>query len=760
MERLSGDGWTRIVRAGMAGLLGIGAAFFVGQPRALAQAPDAEAVASRQEQARLADTDTLIALTSEGAVLYAQDNVKLSGYQYCSQAVALAEAGEFRQSVRAASKALHLAQTTRDPNLMALANRDLAIAYSYSGQLEKATEFAREALRHPARDPKLVIGPAYKVIGDVQSRRGDYSGAVGSYELALADSSERYAPLVRTSLANALIESGNPARAREIVDALPQPRDAALASQLERTRARLLLAENKPAAARELYRQLAERKSGTDSDYYRLWAWDGVARSELALGQKQAAAEAVDRALGSIDAVRAKFRSEEVKMGLFSDLQAVFERAVGLYSDVGDGARAFEVSERSRARALLDAVLGRARLGDQAGAATVDLATLQRTLAADERVVQFHALPERLQVWVVGPGTLKTHSIPIKRDELNELVEVFRNSVVRGRRAAIANADKLGAALIAPLGLAPGQRLIFVPHGALHYLPFQALRVDGRYLIETHPVSVAPSMSIAVQLAQRTPRIDATLTAFGNPRIEDKYDLPGAEAEVKQLATLFPRNSLFMGAAANKTQFREAAARAPLMHVAAHAEADQVDPLYSRILLANEGGRQNFLEAHEIIALPMQGTALVTLSACESGLGRIAQGDEVLGFTRSFLAAGTSSLIASLWPVSDDATAILMGTLYGELAKGRDLQQAMRAGQLAVLKEPKLSHPFFWAPFNLIGNWRLTVERGDLPQSPLAARGPPTPSPGAHPAAWQSQIRGCLGHGLLRGLLTRSGMDH
>ncbi|REN21329.1 hypothetical protein DSI41_00510, partial [Mycobacterium tuberculosis] len=65
-----------------------------------------------------------------------------------SQAVALAEAGEFRQSVRAASKALHLANATNDPNLMAMANRDLAIVYSYSGQLEKAEEFAREALRH------------------------------------------------------------------------------------------------------------------------------------------------------------------------------------------------------------------------------------------------------------------------------------------------------------------------------------------------------------------------------------------------------------------------------------------------------------------------------------------------------------------------------------------------------------------------------------------------------------------------------------
>jgi CHAT domain-containing protein len=699
-------------RAGAAGALGLAAILLLGHGSPASaqqqQAPNAEAAAGRAEQARLADTDTLLALTSEGAVLYGQDAVKLSGYQYCSQAVALAEAGEFRQSVRAASKALHLANATRDPNLLAMANRDLAIVYSYSGQLEKAEEFAREALKHPARDPKLVVGPVQKVIGDVRTRRGDYAGAVISYDEALANSSSRYAPLVQASLVNALIESGDAARAREVLAGMAPPRDAPLTAQLDRTRARLLLAENKPAEARDLYRALTARQVGTDTEYYRLWAWDGVARSELALGQKQAAAEAVARALGGIDQVRARFRSEEFKMGLFSDLQSVFERGVAIYSDAGDARQAFEVSERSRSRALLDAVRGRAKINERA-ATTVDLAALQGMLAPDERVVQFHSLPDRLLVWVVGPAGIEAKTVAVRREELTELVEVFRNSIVRGRRAAITNADKLGAALLGPLALAPGQRLIVVPHGPLHYLPFQALRLDGRYVIETHPVAVAPSISIAVQLAQRSPHVGASLTAFGNPRIEDKYDLPGAEVEVKQLAQLFPRNTVYMGTAATKTQFRDVAARSSLMHVAAHAEADAVDPLYSRILLANEGGKQNFLEAHEILGLPMDGTALVTLSACESGLGRIAQGDEVLGFTRSFLSAGSSSLIASLWPVSDDATAVLMGTLYGELAKGRDIQKAMQAGQLAVLKDPKMSHPFFWAPFNLIGNWRLTV---------------------------------------------------
>ena len=719
MERLSRQKDAALRRNGSVHRWALGLAFWSACTLVQAQpAHDAETVATRAAQARLADSDTLLALTNDGAVLYAQDQVKLSGYQYCSQAVALAEKGEFRQSVRAASKALHLANTTNDPNLLALANRDLAIVFSYAGQTEKAEQFAREALRHPARDPKLVIGPAHKVIGDVQVRRGDAAGAVASYETALANSSARYAPLVQASLVRALIDQGNTARARTLLDTLPQPREATLAAQIDRTRARLLLAEAKPAEALALFRALTERRVDTETEYYRLWAWDGVSRSELALGNKGEAAAAMQRALDGFDKVRARFRSEEFKMGVFSDLQAVFERAVDLYSDMGDARRALEVSERSRARALLDAVRGRASLpgastqSAEAAQSAADLTQLQRLLRPDERVVQFHSLPQQLRVWVIGPDSIEAKSLPIKRDELVDLVDGFRNSVVRGRRTAVTNAERMGEGLLGPLGLKNGQRLIFVPHGALHYLPFQALRLNGKYLIEDHPVAVAPSMSLAVQLAQRAPSVAPTLTAFGNPLIEAKYDLPGSEAEVKRLAQLFPSNSVFMGAQATKSQFRQVASTAPIMHVAAHAEADEVDPLYSRILLANEGGKQNFLEAHEILEMPMQRTALVTLSACESGLGRIAQGDEVLGFTRSFLTAGSSALIASLWPVSDDATEVLMSTLYGELAKGKDLQRAMQAGQLAVLKDPKLAHPFFWAPFNLIGNWRLTVGAG------------------------------------------------
>src|SRR3546814_13747000 len=81
-----------------------------------------------------------------------------------------------------------------------------------------------------------------------------------------------------------------------------------------------------------------------------------------------------------------------------------------------------------------------------------------------------------------------------------------------------------------------------------------------------------------------------------------------------------------------------------------------------------------------------------TLFRSESGLGRVTDGDEVLGFTRAFLSAGSSGLVVSLWPVADDATALLMTTLYGELAKGTDLMRAMQIAQLTVLEHPGMAH--------------------------------------------------------------------
>jgi|APLak6261696673_1056229.scaffolds.fasta_scaffold00093_3 CHAT domain-containing protein len=661
---------------------------------------------------KLEDADTALSMAADGAALYDREKVKLDGYAYCSQAVELAEKGEFRESAQAASKALHVALQTGNKDLLGKAYRDLAIAFSYGGQLERAEQFANLALKYPGQDPTQVNGPARKILGDVRTRQANYAEAIALYEQAQGESSDRFRPLVDASLSNALILSGDLARARSTLDAIKEPADARQRAQLQRTRGRLLLAEQKPAEALALYQQLANAPADGDEDFYRAWALDGMSKSQAALGQDTDAAQSLDQAIGVFDKARSQFRSDEFKMGLFSDLQAVFERAISLHSKLGQADQAFDISERSRSRALLDAVAGRADL-DRGEATALDAQTLQAMLKPDEVVVAYHTLPDRLVAWVLSKDGVREVKFPVTlpRKDLVRLVDAYRDALIRLSPSAQTVSDKIGQLLLAPLGVPAGKRIIIVPHGPLHYLPFQALRLDGKYLIQRNPMSIAPSISVAARLAQRTPTTSAQLLAFGNPAVNPEVanPLPGAEKEVHELAKEFPGAKLFFREQASKDNFEANAPNAKLVHIAAHAMADTLDPLHSKVLLADENGQANYLEAKDVLGMKLNNVAMVALSACESGLGRVENGDEVLGFTRSFLSAGTSTLLVSLWPVSDAATEELMTTLYTDLAKGLEVQDAMQQAQLAVMANPETTHPYYWAPFNLIGNWRLQV---------------------------------------------------
>jgi CHAT domain-containing protein len=663
--------------------------------------------------ARMQDTDTALSLSADGAALYDAEPVKLDGYAYCSQSVALAERGQFRRSVQAASKAMHVALQTGNSDLLAKAYRDLAIVFNYAGQLERAETFAQLALTKQAQDPAKVRGPAFKVLGDVRTRQQRYDEAVAAYAQALDASSERYRPLVQASLVNALILSGDTARAQTTLDALALPDDPALAFQQQRTRGRLLLAQHKPAEALALYQQLVATPVPGDEGNYRMWALDGVSQSEQALGHPQQAAQALDQAITAFDGVRARFRSDEFKMGLFSDFQGVFDRAVRLHAEAGEAEAAFDISERSRARALLDAIADRGTASADVTAPPVTAAQLRTQLHEDERVVAYHALDDKLLAWVASAQGVQQVSIALKRTDLARLVEAYRAAIIGLRPGAISAGDSIANLLIAPLNLQPGQRLVFVPHGPLHYLPFQALRVDGQYLIQRHPLSLAPSVSVATRLALRSRAAPPRLLAFGNPLVSPAVadPLPHAQEEVDHIATLFPRPQVFFEADATRARFEADAPKARIVHVAAHARADLADPLHSQILFADVDGKTHFLEAHDVLDLDLHDVALVTLSACESGLGKVTDGDEALGFTRSFLSAGSAALVASLWPVPDRETEKLMRTFYGDLRQGDDAQRAMQAGQLAVIANPDTNHPFYWAAFNLIGDWRLKVEK-------------------------------------------------
>lgn len=698
-----------------AGLLALALPLLLGAVDADAQTGTAPAPspAFTAAQGRLNDVETLKSLLDEGRLLYEKERIKLDGAQYCAQAVALAERGEFRQSIQAASKALLLAQQQSNADLVSSAKRDLAITYSYAGDLERAEQYAKDALASQATLKPTVAGPVLKVLGDIASRRARHADAIAYYRQAEAAASDKYRPLIRISLANTYLNDGRLQEARALYQQIGEPPDA-LQYAFKRGLANLYLAEGQHAQALKLFSEVAAGAGGSDAAYHRLWGQEGMGRTLLRMDDKAGARRAYLEAARSAEGMRNRFRSEEFKSGLFGDVQQIFDRAIRLSVEMGDYDSAWLLSEQSRSRALLDVVRDRvtpAARPSAVDASTPSPAALRAALRPGEAIIEFHALDDQLVAWVVRPGGTEGHVIPVSRTDLAASVDRFRQAIFTRSATAATHGAALHALLIEPLRLQPGEQLLVVPHDSLHYLPFQALRHKDGYLIERHALAFAPSSSLAIQLTRRAADNNGKLVAFGNPGTNAALALPNAEAEVKLIGGLFPNKEIFVREAASKRRFRDMAASASILHVAAHAEVDRIDPLQSRILLAPEEGDTGFLEAREIFGLKLDSVSLVTLSACESGLGRIARGDEIMGFTRSFFSAGASTLLVSLWPVADDSTELLMSTVYTELAQGKPAMAAMQKAQLTVLKQPRFAHPFFWAAFDLVGDWRMQIRK-------------------------------------------------
>jgi CHAT domain-containing protein len=192
---------------------------------------------------------------------------------------------------------------------------------------------------------------------------------------------------------------------------------------------------------------------------------------------------------------------------------------------------------------------------------------------------------------------------------------------------------------------------------------------------------------------------------LGNP-VTTLAALPDAEAEAVEVADLL-NTTVYTGAAASELQLRTVVSGASVLHLAAHGNYNTANALYSAIALATDEAKayDGLLETHEIFGLPLQGNALVMLSSCETNVGAVSRGDEVVGLTRSFFFAGSPTVISSLWNVNDSATGALMTAFYRHWKdKGMSKAEALQAAQADVRSNPHWASPFYWAGFVLNGH--------------------------------------------------------
>jgi CHAT domain-containing protein/tetratricopeptide (TPR) repeat protein len=328
------------------------------------------------------------------------------------------------------------------------------------------------------------------------------------------------------------------------------------------------------------------------------------------------------------------------------------------------------------------------------------LPDVQRLLPEETTLIEYFVLPRKVLAWVIDRESHRLVQIPIPKGDLARRVALFRDRIKeRGVEGGLAVA--LYRHLVEPLTPHVRHRkVILVPHGPLHSLPFAAL-LDGTgtRLVERYSLSRLPSASVLPFLLQKRSPNEGRLLVLGDP----DRSLPSAAEEARAVASLYGTKPL-LGGQAQERAVRDSSRRIDVLHIAAHARVDSARPLFSRIELAPGKGEDGDLEVHEVFGLDMAGVNLVVLSGCETALGDLTGGDDLMGWSRAFLYAGAPAVLATLWPVDDAASAALMTSFYRYLRQGKSASAALQAAQRETSARTAWKSPYSWAAFTLIGD--------------------------------------------------------
>ncbi len=346
-----------------------------------------------------------------------------------------------------------------------------------------------------------------------------------------------------------------------------------------------------------------------------------------------------------------------------------------------------------------------------------ELADVQHQIPAGAVFLEYFISPEELYVFCIGKEFFLARSTAVTEADLTTLVNRFvrlcQEPPSGGMEKLTALGKQLYQDLVAPVDdiVDKYETIVVIPFGVLYYLPFQALCRDngGRleYLIERKRLCYTTSATFA-DILKNEPRGNKSFMAFGNP----DGSLPAATEEMRTIEEkIFKANGkIFSSREATKDAFLKQAKDVNILHLATHGVLE-TNPLDSYIQFAGSSKESQELTLLEVAGYTAlrEKNSLVFLSACQTAreAGKAGTGSELITLAEAFAMAGAPTLIATLWQVEDSATRLFALTFYDELMnKKKDKLDALRAGQVALIRSAEFSHPFFWAPFIMIGSWR------------------------------------------------------
>ncbi len=631
-------------------------------------------------------------------ILYGQDGARGATKLWEVErglSVAMGKTGQQEEALRHCDRAERLTQAG-DQLAKVWSNR--AIALSYLGRERESEEYARKALGC-ATDPKT-RHTARQSLGILLIKRGEPEEALAYLE----------EPVHR---AWALVDAGR----FDEVDLAPG----------DRPRAYLILARKHlglgdPARAIETLRAgvgVVERgRAGLEDEMARA----GFQAAHVALygllvdllAREQRWEEAFDHAeaararsffdfVVNAEALRARLLrgSESKRLARLKDTIAELHARRDLGEDDLRRLEELEFDLRSTLRRL------RAELvdGDHADArGSLPAARVRQRLRPGQMILEYHVSNEALHVFLVTRESLRGVRLSCRPEEVLANVRDLSRTLDltwRGRRRGRStpfewHQELVGEALLAGVPLDGVEELIIVPHGPLHLVPFAALRIGGRYLVERCAVTIAPSASVHCILeAKGRSRGLLERLLFVHDPSNTLAHVDEEEEAVREAAGIETRS--LSGTEADPARVLAEAADADIVHFACHGEYRASCPEHSYLEMA--GGRR--MEALDILRTELPRTRLVVLSACESGRADFARADEMIGLPRAFLRAGARGVVATHWPVEDHpAIAAMMRTFYRNFPTSTPAH-ACRAAQVEAIAQGV--SPLIWASLAVYG---------------------------------------------------------
>lgn len=485
------------------------------------------------------------------------------------------------------------------------------------------------------------------------------------------------------------------------------------------------------------------------------------------LGQTSQAMELYQKSAALIDAMLAHAPTSNVERMLLSELSDVYSSYFASLVDQNDFDHAFAVIEQARGRIEAQALLHHTyqrphqeteedrrltslnlklintvdrqernqlihqiysteqylstdSLAGMTATKPVMLSALQRVLSPDQVFLEYVLASPSAHVLAITRDRVHAYTLP-DRSQIEPVAVDYRHHLLKQQEDTV-SASRLFSTLLAPVAeLSSHPKVIIVPDGELHLIPFESLMANGRYLIESHVVTVVPSGTVLSLLTQRRANAQLPLPYVGvaawtrsstqsrvlrsmtGPQRDQFVPLPASKEEVETIAGDLPKPAtILLGADATESHFKELPLdQVYVLHLALHGYVDQDYPDRSALVFAPEPGGRNdgLLEVREIRRLRLN-SSLVTLSACDTGIGPVSEAG-VANIVNAFVEAGANTVVSTLWQLEDKTTEVLMTDFYAHLAAHETKAEALRDAKLNLLA--KHLPPYYWAGFELVG---------------------------------------------------------